>query len=70
MHGQCNPDGKCPSRTLRMRGSIGRTSVEIVETDWITKVYADLQKGIPLVMSLIIIRDRDIAKKVCTALQH
>jgi hypothetical protein len=34
-----------------------------------TKLYADLQKGIPL-MSLIIIRDRDIAKKVCTALQH
>lgn len=34
-----------------------------------TKLYADLQEGIPLVMSLIINRDRDIAKKVCTALQ-
>lgn len=35
-----------------------------------TKGYAELQKGIPLVMSLSIIRDRDIAKKVCTALQQ
>jgi hypothetical protein len=35
-----------------------------------TKLYADLQKDSRLVMSLIIIRDRDIAKKVCIALQH
>jgi len=35
-----------------------------------TKLYADLHKGIPLVMSLIINRGRDIGKKVCTALQR
>ena len=34
-----------------------------------TKLYAGLQKGILLVMSLIINRDSDIAKKVSTALQ-
>lgn len=35
-----------------------------------TNLYAELRKGIPLVMSPIIIRDRDIGKKVCTALQQ
>ena len=35
-----------------------------------TKLYAELRKGSPLVMGPIIIRDRDIGKKVCTALQQ